>query len=96
VGNAGGSWRDGSGERSRTVGELVRVKHAKIEYENGDVLIVHRDKKEANRYRWSLWRDGGFEPGRTQLVAANGDAAGVSAAMTGAAAMHSQVDRDAE
>jgi hypothetical protein len=72
--------------------DLVRVKHAKIEYENGDVLIVHRDKKKANRYRWSLWRDGGFAPGRTQLVAANGDAAGVSAAMTGAAAMHAMAE----
>jgi hypothetical protein len=73
------------------MGELVKVRNAKIKYVNGDVLTVRRNGEGS--YRWRLWRT---DTGDTewQLVAANDDAAGVSAAMTGAAAMHSQVDRD--
>jgi hypothetical protein len=66
--------------------ELVKVRNARIEYTNGDVLKVRRNGE--GTFRWRLWRAGDDE-GEWHVVAANDDAAGVSAAMVGAAAMHS-------
>ena len=57
---------------------MIKLRQAKIVYDNDDILIVQGN--EDGKYRWSLWKEG-KGPATSTLVAANNDVAGVYNAM---------------
>lgn len=67
---------------------IVRIKHATIRYDNGDILAVH--SLEDGRYKWTLHKEESppDAPRHWRVIATNSDVAGLHNALIGAAAIH--------